>query len=80
MMYRFGAALAALALSGCTPALHAVVTSAAPTSIVYRVPADKVDHSRRLASRHCADHNKKARFEQVTDAGRDTVVAAFRCV
>jgi hypothetical protein len=68
------------AVAGCSSHPRPIVTSAAPTGIVYRVAADHIDATRKLAGQHCADHNKRARFEQVTDGGRETVIAAFRCV
>ena len=69
-----------LLLSACSGGYHPVVTSAAPTGIVYRIPSDRVDATRKLAAEHCAGHKKSARFEQVTDTGGESVIAAFRCV
>ena len=66
-------------LPGCASRAHPIITSAAPTGIVYRVTADHLDKTRKLAMQHCANHRKKARYEQVTEAGTEDVIAAFRC-
>ena len=71
---------AALALTCCSYGSRPVITSAAPSGIVYRVAADHINQTRKLASRHCADHKKTARIEQVTEGDNQTVVASFRCV
>jgi hypothetical protein len=81
MLHRLNAGLlATFAVAGCSSNFHPIVTSAAPTGIVYKVAADRIDATRKLATQHCADHSKRALFEQVTDGGRETVIAAFRCV
>lgn len=70
---------AVAALPSCATQFHPVVLSAAPTEIVYRVPPDKIEAARVAANAHCSNHQRRARFDRVTDSGGPTILVSFSC-
>jgi hypothetical protein len=79
LRFRLLSLAALVVLPACAKHFHPVVVAAAPTKIVYRISPERIEGARLAAASHCKQHQRRALFEQVTDAGGPTMIASFRC-